>query len=71
MREYRLTIRDGDGEETVIGRFDAPPVPEVLTVLRQAEEYLKHPDVQAIPFALPASIPLMNVRKLIVELEKG
>ena len=45
-----------------------PATDEIVRVLRQAEEYLRHPDVQAIPFALGAGVPLANVRELIVAL---
>ena len=41
-----------------------PTTDEIVEVLRQAEEYLRHPDIQAIPFALSAAVPLANVRKL-------
>lgn len=34
----------------------------LLEVLRLVEMYLEHPDVQAIPFALPASVPLKKVQ---------
>ncbi len=46
-----------------------PTQVEIVDVLRQAEEYLRHPDVQAIPFAPSAAVPLANVRELIAVLE--
>ena len=45
-----------------------PTTDEIVRVLRQAEEYLGHPDVQSIPFALSAAVPLANVRELIAVL---
>ena len=47
-----------------------PTKEEIVRVLRQTEEYLRHPDVQAIPFALSAAVPLANVRELIAALTK-
>ncbi len=38
---------------------------ELLDALRLAVRYLEHPDVQSIPFALPASAPLERARAAI------
>ena len=39
--------------------------PKMLAALERAEVYLRHPDVQAIPFAVPAAMPLGHVRDAI------
>lgn len=54
----------------VWGEDGQPTKEELVRVLRQVEEYLRHPDVQAIPFALSAAVPLANVRKLIAVLSQ-
>ena len=41
---------------------------ELLTVLRSAEQYLRHPEVQAIPFVLSAVSPLRQIREAIADL---
>ena len=43
---------------------------EIVATLRLAERYLAHPDVQAIPFALPASVPLERIRAVLAEIDK-
>ena len=40
---------------------------DMLKVLIQVEEYLRHPDVQALPFVVGASVPLRNVRDVIAK----
>ncbi|MCH7631461.1 MAG: hypothetical protein IIC07_06200, partial [Proteobacteria bacterium] len=42
----------------------------LLDALRLAVRYLEHPDVQSIPFALPASAPLERARAAIEKAER-
>ena len=41
--------------------------PELLAALQLALRYLEHPDVQAIPFALHASVPAERARRAIAK----
>jgi len=44
-------------------------IPEMLEALKLAKRYLEHPDVQAIPFALNASVPLSRIVNVIAKAE--
>lgn len=41
----------------------------IIEALKNALKYLEHPEVQAIPFALPASAPARQLREIIKDLE--
>lgn len=43
--------------------------PELLEALRLALRYLDHPEVQAIPFALPATAAIERARAAIAKAE--
>lgn len=43
--------------------------PTMIAALKNALRYLEHPDMQAIPFALPASSPARQLREIIADLE--
>ena len=45
--------------------------PELLARLEQALVYLEHPEVKAIPFALPSECCAANVRAAIANARKG
>ena len=56
-------------EEKEMKRPDGRPTTgEIVEVLEQVKKYLEHPDIQAIPFALSAAVPLANVKELIAVL---
>src|SRR3972149_1076631 len=47
--------RGWNGAEDVANRVLIAAAPEMWAALVLAEQYLRHPDIQAMPFALPAS----------------
>ena len=66
----------GDGPYKIKGEKEAvsnarliAAAPDMLAALQLALRYLEHPDVQAMPFALPASVPAGRVRAAIAKAE--
>ena len=43
--------------------------PEIIAALKLAARYLEHPDVQALPFALPSSTVAQRIKELVARLQ--